>query len=46
MCKAMDDWAKEEREIGLREGHDSGIQFVVENMIKEFIRGKRGDNNE
>ena len=37
MCKAMDDWAKEEREIGLREGHDSGIQFVVENMIKEGV---------
>lgn len=30
MCKAMDDWAKEEREIGLkeglREGYESGLQ--------------------
>ena len=37
MCKAMDDWAKEEREIGLREGRYSGIQFVVENMVKEGV---------
>lgn len=45
MCKAMDDWAKEEREIGresgLKEGHESGlsdgIQFVIENMIKEGV---------
>lgn len=31
MCRAMEDWAKEEREIG----HDSGIRFVVGNMLKE-----------
>ena len=39
LCKAMEDWAKEEREIGhesgIREGRDSGIRFVVENMLKE-----------
>ena len=25
---------------------DMSFQELVENMIKEFLRGKRGDNNE
>lgn len=35
MCKAMDDWAKEEREIGLREGHESGLKEGHESGLKE-----------
>ena len=39
MCKAMDDWAKEEREIGLkeglREGHESGLREGHESGLLE-----------
>ena len=35
MCKAMDDWAKEEREIGLKEGHESGLREGRESGLRE-----------
>ena len=35
MCKAMDDWAKEEREIGLKEGHESGLREGRESGLLE-----------
>lgn len=39
MCKAMDDWAKEEREIGLkeglREGRESGLREGHESGLRE-----------
>ena len=35
MCKAMEDWAKEERELGLQEGRESGLREGRESGLRE-----------